>query len=205
LLIRSRNANLLDGEARYKGKKISRAALAKDRGDQENVDAKEHSVAELGHMFDFGGDNDGEGDEDDSDEADKESDEYVEEEEVENDDDDDDARDEDGDETVAYEDVTDGSKSTYSFDYTTDFSNYADMDEEEENSGEEDEGEGEEESDQEEGSNGGEKSGGGKESEAEGEGVQGKQIRQESLVQEVAKGRAVQKQLDIWDKERSEI
>ena len=48
--LRTANAMILDNDERYKGRKFSRKEHEKDR------DFMEHSSAELGHMFDFGGD-----------------------------------------------------------------------------------------------------------------------------------------------------
>jgi len=60
--LRTVNAPNLDDDTRYKGKRINRKDFQKDR------DFMEHSTAELGHMFDVGGDDDEEGDEDDDNE-----------------------------------------------------------------------------------------------------------------------------------------
>merc|ERR1712098_722567 len=60
------NAPNLDDDNRYKGKKINRKDFQKDR------DSMEHSTAELGHMFDFGDDEDEEEDEGDDNEDDDE-------------------------------------------------------------------------------------------------------------------------------------
>ena len=79
--LRTLNAPNLEDDARYKGKKIKRKDFQKDR------DFMEHSEAELGHMFDFGGD---EEDEDDDEEEEKEdedeNDEDIEDQEMEEDD-----------------------------------------------------------------------------------------------------------------------
>ena len=56
--LRTITAEGLDGDERYKGKKFSRKELEKDR------DFMEHKDAELGHMFDFGDDEDENSDED---------------------------------------------------------------------------------------------------------------------------------------------
>jgi len=166
------------------------------------LDAKEHAAAELGHMFDFGEDDDNEDDDNEDDEEDVGGGaDDVEEEEVDDDDasgDDvvDDASGDDNNEAANESDVRDISRNKFSFDTTDeDFGKYGDMDEEEVESGE-DEEEGEEGEDEDE--EGDEEEGGGERGEGEGQ-----HVRQESLVQEVAKGRAVQKQLDIWDKERA--
>ena len=79
--LRTLNAPNLEDDARYKGKKIKRKDFQKDR------DFMEHSEAELGHMFDIGGD---EEDEDDDEEEEKEdedeNDEDIEDQEMEEDD-----------------------------------------------------------------------------------------------------------------------
>jgi len=59
--LRTLNAPVLD-DARYKGKKIKRKDYQKDR------DFMEHSEAELGHMFDFGEDDEEDDDEEDDEE-----------------------------------------------------------------------------------------------------------------------------------------
>ena len=200
-MVRSKNASLLDGDSRYKGKKSSRAALAKQRG-QDAVDAKEHASAELGHMFDFGDDDeDEEGDDVDADDL---SEGDVDEEE-------------EGDESLASggssgesekeSELEDklidakarSSKKEFSFDATdTDFSRYGDDEEEEE----EDDESGDESDNDESGAE--EEEEGVEDEEGEGSDVEETgvgQVKQESLAQEVAKGQAVQKQLDIWDKE----
>lgn len=56
--LRVRSAVGLDGDERYRGKKGSRRKLDQDE--------KEHQDAELGHMFDFGDEDDDEDEEDDS-------------------------------------------------------------------------------------------------------------------------------------------
>ena len=63
--LRTLNAPNLEDDARYKGKKIKRKDFQKDR------DFMDHSQAELGHMFDFGG-GDGDEDEDDDDNEEEE-------------------------------------------------------------------------------------------------------------------------------------
>ena len=55
--LRTMNTPDLSTEARYAGRKVSRAKRAKDRGDEEedkDEDLREHAAAELGHMFEFG-------------------------------------------------------------------------------------------------------------------------------------------------------
>ena len=102
--LRTLNAPALDEDARYKGKKIKRKDYQKDR------DFMEHSEAELGHMFDFGGEEDDEEDdeedeeesegtegEEDVDDEDDEGQELEEDEEEEDDKDDDEEDDEDFD------------------------------------------------------------------------------------------------------------
>ena len=56
--LRTQTAPSLDNDARYKGKKIKRKDFQKDR------DEVEHSTAELGHLFEFGEDDEDEEDED---------------------------------------------------------------------------------------------------------------------------------------------
>jgi len=70
--LRTVTAEGLDGDERYRGKKFTRKELEKDR------DFMEHEDAELGHMFDFDDDEDGNSDEEeesgDDDEMDDSSD-----------------------------------------------------------------------------------------------------------------------------------
>ena len=79
--LRTLNAPNLEDDARYKGKKIKRKDFQKDR------DFMEHSEAELGHMFDFGGDEEDEDDDEEEDEeGEDENDEDIEDQEMEEDD-----------------------------------------------------------------------------------------------------------------------
>ena len=75
--LRTVNAPNLDDDARYKGKKIKRKDFQKDR------DFMEHSEAELGHMFDFGGDDEDDEEEEEDDDDDDDDDEDIEDQEME--------------------------------------------------------------------------------------------------------------------------
>ena len=74
--LRTVNASTLDQDSRYKGKKIKRKDFQKDR------DFEEHSTAELGHLFDYGDEeeeeDDGEENEDDDEAEGSEEDEFGE-------------------------------------------------------------------------------------------------------------------------------
>ena len=185
--LRIKNADP-DEDSRYAGKKISRSRIAKQRGEEvedADVDLREQAAAELGHMFE-GADEEDESEEEEGDEDEEEGDEDEEEDEEEE---------EEGDDDEGWE-VEDGgkeenNKNGFVFDKETDFSQYGDLEEEEDSEGSEEEGEeeAEEGSDQED------------DEEADSE-VEDEEnlLRKNSLSEEVEKGKAVQHQLKVWDK-----
>lgn len=72
--LRVKNADLAE-DARYKGKKVSRSALAKQRGSDltdDDPDAREHAAAELGYLFqtELGGDESDESSDSEDDQSD---------------------------------------------------------------------------------------------------------------------------------------
>jgi len=94
--LRAAAEGLLEGDARYRGKKGSRRTLDQDLDGPLDQDMKEHMQAELGHMF-------GGGEEDDEDEDDEDEGGDSEEEEVDGEEDS-----EDEDEQSAEDDEEDG-------------------------------------------------------------------------------------------------
>ena len=98
--LRTVNAPNLEDDARYKGKKIKRKDFQKDR------DFMEHSEAELGHMFDFGGEDD-DSDEGDEGEEEDDDDEDIEDQEMEDDDEDPEIQSNDDDEDDSDEEEED--------------------------------------------------------------------------------------------------
>lgn len=179
--LRIKNADL-DEDSRYAGKKISRSRIAKQRGEEvedTDVDLREQAAAELGHMFE-GADEEDESEEEEGDEDEEEGDEDEEE----------------GDDDEGWE-VEDGgkeenNKNGFVFDKETDFSQYGDLEEEEDSEGSEQEGEKEAEvdSDQEDD----------EEADSEVEEDEENLLRKNGLSEEVEKGKAVQHQLKVWDK-----
>merc|ERR1711956_130399 len=67
--LRAAAEGLLDGDARYRGKKGNRRTLDQDLDGPLDQDMKEHMQAELGHMFGGGQEDDDEEDEDDDNEG----------------------------------------------------------------------------------------------------------------------------------------
>merc|ERR1712010_275382 len=89
--LRAAAGGLLEGDARYRGKKGSRRTLDQDLDGPLDQDMEEHMQAELGHMFGGGEDEDGEEeDEEDEGNEDEGSDSEEEEDDGEEDSEDDD-------------------------------------------------------------------------------------------------------------------
>jgi len=84
--LRAAAEGLLEGDARYRGKKGSRRTLDQDLDGPLDQDMKEHMQAELGHMF-GGGEEDDEDDDDENEGSDSEEEEDDGEEDSEGDDD----------------------------------------------------------------------------------------------------------------------
>ena len=127
-------SGLLEGDARYRGKKGSRRTLDQDLDDGPlDQDMKEHMQAELGHMF--GGDDDDDEEDEEDDEGHQEEDEDDEEEESEDEDGDEDEEDETGededeimeeDERVEKKGLVEEKPGEFSFNPNTAFGEYGD-------------------------------------------------------------------------------
>jgi len=181
--LRANNSVDLAAEARYAGKKVSRAGMARERGEQPeaDLDFKEHAAAELGHMFEL----QGEEDEEELEAGDESAD-------VENDDDsrEEDDNAEEGNESEgeeedwAVEDDT-NSKNEFVFDEkNTDFSQFGDEDED---------GEGESSDEDDADSTISDQS-----PQDDVEDAWASNLT--AVADEVEKGRAVQRQLKVWDR-----
>jgi len=199
--LRAAADGLLEGDARYRGKKGSRRTLDQDLEEEPmDEDMKEHMAAELGHMFGAGGEEDGD---EDSDEGEEEEDDDEEEDSEGGNESGDDQSDEDegeeenimvDNEKVNKKGITKSSPGEFSFDPTASFDQFGD--EMDENSDDEEDDEEYEKLEKEESED--EEDDSMEEEEEEGPVKPGALMREKESVDRV-KASAVVEQLATWD------
>jgi len=199
--LRAAADGLLEGDARYRGKKGSRRTLDQDLEEEPmDEDMKEHMAAELGHMFGAGGEEDGDEDSDEGEEGEEEEDDDEEEDTEGGNESGDDQSDEDegeeenimvDNEKVNKKSLTKSSPGEFSFDPTASFDQFGD--EMDENSDEEEDDEEYEKLEKEESEDEEDDS-----MEEEGPVKPGALMREKESVDKV-KASAVVEQLATWD------
>ena len=195
---------MLEGDARYRGKKGSRRTLDQDLEEEPmDEDLKEHMAAELGHMFGAGGEEDGDEDSDEGEEGEEEADDDEEEDTEGGNESGDDQSDEDegeeenimvDNEKVNKKGITKSSPGEFSFDPTASFDQFGD--EMDENSDDEEDDEEYEKLEKEESED--EEDDSMEEEEEEGPVKPGALMREKESVDKV-KASAVVEQLATWD------